>query len=127
MNREEHLEGMREIDGQIRTKLHEHSELMKQAERTDWDAAILAEADARMAEARLLQKESKKRLAALEESLTEEERRRLDDPSPRTMKPDSTSRLWKQELSINVMEPTTAISIDDSLSEGLDKILAHIP
>ena len=127
MNLEEHLEGMREIDGKIRTKLYEHSELMKRAERTDWDAAILADADARMAEARLLQKESKKRLAALEESLTEEERRRLDDLSPRTMKPDSTSRLWKQELSAKVMEPTTAVSIDDSLNQGLDKILAHIP
>src|SRR5262249_24784185 len=85
----------------------------------------VAQADARMAEARELQEESKACLARIEGDLSEAERHEMEALTVRTMQPDSVSRFWKKQLSAEVMDPTRAISVDDVIDESVHKVLAH--
>jgi hypothetical protein len=126
-DRQRELIELGRLDEEIRAAFQDFGVLMKEAEIKDWDAAIIAKADARMKEARELQKESIAHLEKLEAGLSEAERKRMETLEVRSMQPDARSRLWKRELTTKVMDPTTAVNIDDALASGLPKILAHIP
>jgi len=130
MDRQESLIKLRRLDDAIRTAFQDFSLLMKEAEANDWDDAIIARADARMEVARELQKESNVCLENVEATFTEEERKRMEEletSKARTVRTDEGSRFWKRQLTAAVLDPTTAVNIEDALATGLPKMLAHIP
>jgi hypothetical protein len=130
MIREDALQKLNQLDQEIRKKVREHCDLLKRAESTDWDGELLKQADRCMEEASAINLEFRMHLDILEETMTQEERNAIDaaEAAEKSMlKMDAVARLWKRELSTDSVQPTTALTIDESISAGIGKILAHVP